>query len=88
VIGLIMPCHRPSQKPAGSGPVSTISFGPAAHAESVNKAMATPSTRYLREVRIDSWFSCRWDTSPGCIRSGPWRPRSVFPLLELGSAVR
>ena len=22
------------------------------------------------------------------IRSGPWRPRSVFPLLELGSAVR
>jgi hypothetical protein len=34
VIGLINPCHKPSQKPAGSGPVSTSSFGPAAHAAS------------------------------------------------------
>jgi hypothetical protein len=38
VIGLIRLCHRPSQKPAGSGPVSTISFRPAAHPESVNRA--------------------------------------------------
>jgi len=28
VIGLINPCHEPSQKPAASGPVSTSSFGP------------------------------------------------------------
>ena len=32
VIGLINPCYRPNQKPAGSGPVSTSSFGPAAQA--------------------------------------------------------
>jgi hypothetical protein len=39
VIGLIKPCHRPDQKPAGSGPVSTSSFGPAAQAA---KSSATP----------------------------------------------
>src|SRR5829696_9617030 len=52
VIGLISPCHSPSQNPAGSGPVSTISFGPAAHADNISTARATTSTKYLRAFRI------------------------------------
>src|SRR5829696_9040111 len=52
VIGLISPCHSPSQNPAGSGPVSTISFGPAAHAGNISTARATTSTKYLRAFRI------------------------------------
>src|SRR4029450_12361365 len=52
VIGLISPCQSPSQNPAGSGPVSTISFGPAAHADNISTASTTTSTKYVRAFRI------------------------------------
>src|SRR5918993_2266588 len=52
VTGLISPCHRPSQNPAGSGPVSTISFGPAAHADNISTTRTPTSTKYLRAFRI------------------------------------
>src|SRR4029453_15535244 len=52
VIGLMSPCHSPSQNPAGSGPVSTISFGPAAHPDNTSTARTTTSTKYLRAFRI------------------------------------
>src|SRR5512132_294880 len=46
VIGLINPCHKPNQKPAGSGPVSTSSFGPAAQAANSN-AVPVSSNAHL-----------------------------------------
>src|SRR5512132_908112 len=52
VIGLINPCHKPSQKPAGSGPVSTSSFGPAAQAAS-SSAVPESSKAHLAPDLID-----------------------------------
>ena len=52
VIGLINPCHKPSQKPAGSGPVSTSSFGPAAQAAS-RSAVPESSKTHLALDLID-----------------------------------
>jgi hypothetical protein len=52
VIGLINPCHKPNQKPAGSGPVSTSSFGPAAQAANSN-AVPVSSNAHLAPDLID-----------------------------------
>jgi hypothetical protein len=52
VIGLINPCHKPNQKPAGSGPVSTSSFGPAAQAANSN-AVPVSSNAHLTLDLID-----------------------------------
>jgi hypothetical protein len=52
VIGLINPCHKPNQKPAGSGPVSTSSFGPAAQAANSN-AVQVSGNAHLTPDLID-----------------------------------
>src|SRR6187551_1652665 len=52
VIGLIKPCHKPNQKPAGSGPVSTSSFGPAAQAAS-SSAVPLSSNAHLAPDLLD-----------------------------------
>src|SRR4249920_2625059 len=50
VIGLINPCHRPNQKPAGSGPVSTSSFGPAAHAANSSAVPASSKPHFAPDL--------------------------------------
>src|SRR3954470_19423839 len=50
VTGVISPCQRPSQKPAGSVPVSTASLGPAAQPARTTRTPTSSATETIRDL--------------------------------------